>query len=246
VKIYQEIEPSESLSDRDINFMRKLGFAKGFIEFAKTNGCFRLGDITIDWNMAWTTNSDFFFEITRNSFPIGRDAQKNYIYISDITSESSKVGLLNSKTSQYVTISTSLKEFFKNSKMILPYKFPIVKDSQMSFSEGDQVKINIHNSDVGEVVCFLPFGSNTRGKITRRSGEYIAVYRSHASSKRYVIIRDRVAWIGLITFSVAYFLICAKLEVKFATQMLIYFVILFGLSPVIMFWSKLIGNWHRL
>ena len=112
MKIYQELESSESLSDQDINFMRKLGFAKGFIEFAKTNGCFRLGDITIDWNLAWTTNSDFFFEITRNSFPIGRDAQKNYIYISDITSESSKVGLLNPKTLQYVAIATSLKEFF--------------------------------------------------------------------------------------------------------------------------------------
>jgi len=246
VKIYQEIELSEPLSKKDINYMRKLGFANGFIEFAKTNGCFRLGEITIDWNLAWTTNSDFFFEITRNSFPIGKDAQKNYIYISDITSESSKVGLLNPKNLQYATIANSLKEFFKNSKVIFPYEFPIVKDSQKFFSDGDRVSINIHKSNVGDVGCFLPFGSNTRGKITRQSGEYVAVYQSHASSKRSVIIRDRLTWIGLIVFSVAFFLICTKLEVKFSTQILVYFVTLFGLSPVIMFWSKLIGNWERL
>lgn len=240
------MESSNPLSPKDLRFMKKLGFAIGFIEIAKINGCFKFEGLSINWNLACNKRSDFFFEITRNSFPIGMDTQKNYIYISNITLESSKVGLLNPKTLQYVTVANSLEEFFENCEKILPYDFPIISEGQEFFKDGDSVRINIHSSNVGDVDCFLPFGTNTRGRITPRSGEYVAVYKDPTSIKRRVFIRDQMAWIGLIVISVTYFLICRRLEVRFSTQLSIYLVVLFGLGPVMMFWQRLSGNWHRL
>lgn len=238
-----ELQIMSALSSQDIKLMKKFGFASAWIQRAKSLGVFQTENIEVIWSMAWTKRSDFFYEIARNAFPIGNDIKGNLIYVTDITSASSKMGLLDTQSMKYATISSSFDEFIQNLPRIFPFDF--IESNQDFQSLGQSVQFNICRCEVGEVVNFLPFGSNTRGKITHRSGEYRAVFETSESSSKFETMRNFIWYVGLFLASILYFTCMNVFGVKFSIQLIFYIIFIFSLAPFHMLWSKMSGNWHR-
>lgn len=199
--------PSTMLTSEDLKMMKKCGFCAAWIQRAKEYGNSKIGSINLIWNIFLVEPSDYFYEITRHAFPIGRDSENNLIYVADVTSADSKIGLLDFKRMRYVTVFDSFDDFIEDVGSMFPVKFfkSVSANIPSKKATREPVRFNIVQSEIGDLYDFLPFGENTRGSITRRVGEYTAIYEDSATSLKKRRLKDRIFALLLVFFQLHIF-----------------------------------------
>lgn len=243
-----KVETIGQVSSKDLSFMRRLGFASEWVKMAANQGVFKVGKVVIHWNLAWTLKSNFFYEIARDALPIGMDERNNLIYLTNIKSSKSQVGVLSSDGEVFHLIAGDMERFIDVVDSFDPVLF---QDHVNLVIEGrslarEPIKFNINNSAIGSFIDFFPFGKNTTGKITRRPGEYVAEYYDIVQDRSKSKKRDWLYSSGLVLFSIFYFSILSDIEVEIGLQIYIFMILLFVMILLYRMRDKISGNTRRL
>jgi len=226
--------------------MKKLGFAKRWLEMATEYGSFKIGTVQITWNVAWTISRNFFFEIARDVLPIGRDTSGNFIYLTDIRSSTCKIAILSPDSDALFIVSENFDKFLDSIDSYDPAFFVQKTKQLLSLRKGstNMIRIDLNTANVGEAFDLFPFGNNTERRITRKTGEYLACYFDPTKAKAKK--RDVISWFILLIISTTYFVFLSLNQVKISTQASIYLCLLFSLPLIFTLKDRLSGNWRRL
>lgn len=245
---YSKILSSNKLTPQDLTYMKKLGFAKRWLEMASEYGNFKIGEVQIIWNVAWTSNRNFFFEIARDVLPIGTDDNGNFIYLTNIRSSKCKIAILSSNSDVLFIVSETLDEFLNLADGHDSASFLKLTKQRISLRSRsiNMIKVDLSIANVGDVFDLFPFGNNTEGRITRKTGEYLAYYFDSTKNLTKAKKGGVVSWFILLIISTTYFVSLSLNQVKFSTQTSIYLCLLFSLPFIFNLKDQLSGNWRRL
>ncbi len=243
-----ERNSNKKLPKDDLKFMEKMKFHEVYIELATRYGNFETSNFSIEWNLPWKRPRKFFFEFVRNAFPIGSVGQGGLIYLLNIESSRSRVGIMLDNRELFIVVAESLTQFLgKNIDFLEVISDLKNYQPNKKHSDIDSVYIiDLNDVALDLIISLWPYGNDTSDIRTSKLGvfkaEKLAKHEVRERGKRQNII----SLIFLVTFFFLAYLIMKWLEFSNSNIIIVLILFLFSIAPSLLLIQRLRGKYRRV
>ncbi len=251
LEVFHELDKRDvmRLKTQDLQFMKKLGYHRDYIQLAEKHGNFVANDFKIEWDLPWKRKRNFFYEFMRDALPIGSTNQNNFIYLINIKSKCSRVGVMQKNRGSFMILSDNIQDFlYQPEKKILTSNLLI--DSSVPIfapkTTDDSYKVDFKKIPIGLKVNLLPFGRETKDIFENKVGVFVAKKLSRVDElKSYKTIgRIHMVVFFSVIFAVLFLLISFDAKYEIVIPSILF--LLFAWSPALMLFDRVRGKWQRL